>query len=243
VNIPNEDLKRAVLEADITHPDVMLRVLASIDGDVDFRDALVAAVMTKDPKAIPTLAYGHFRPIEVKHHHGHPIDKPKEKLPPLKTPVSARQLMQLLNDRTVLIASKLLANGTIDGVVTSWVKSRLTALVDAVIGVEDDGFNRVRLTTRHGRNTPILGVIQTHIEQAAKPAIEQALDAMDFTSVTNKLAVKAHQEIQRSYERACNEYISARAKEWAAEQAKLDCEELFEKAESKLREDDGCDAD
>ena len=52
MDIENEDLKRAVLKAEIKHGDVVLRVLARLDADPDFRDAMVAAVMTKDPKAI-----------------------------------------------------------------------------------------------------------------------------------------------------------------------------------------------
>jgi hypothetical protein len=233
MDIVHEDLKRAVLEAGIKHADVALRVIARIDGDPDFRDAVAAAVMTKDPKSIETLAYGHFEPLVPKRNpHGHKLEP---ELPKLVPPVNAGQLVQLLNDRTVLVASKLLSNGAIDAAVTSWVKNRISAVIDLVIGVQDDGFSRVRFDS-HNRTTTVMTAIRARVEKAAAPAVERALAAVDFSDLTERIAVKARQEIRDAYDRAARDYIKDRAKSWAEEKARLDVDKLLAQAKAELED-------
>lgn len=234
MEIAHEDLKRAVLDAGIKHADVALRVLVRIDGDPDFRDAVAAAAMTKDPKAIVTLAYGHFDPITPKRNpHGHKLEP---ELPKLVPPVNAGQLVQILNDRAVLVASRLLSEGAIDASVASWVKNRISAIIDLVLGIQDDGFSRVRLDN-HNRTTTVMTAIRARVEKAAAPVVEKALDVVDFSDLTERIAVKARQEIRDAYDRAARDYIRDRAKEWAEQRARLDVDKLLAQAQLELTED------
>jgi len=235
MEIAHEDLKRAVLEAGIEHADVALRVLARIDGDQKFRDAVTAAVMTKDPKTIVTLAYGHFEPLKYDtDNYGR---KQEPKLPKLVPPVRAGEVVQLLNDRALEVATKLLSNGAIDSAVIGWVGGRLNAIIDKTLGIKDDGFRRISFD-QYASNSSVQAAIRARVAKAAEPAVEKALDAIDFSDLTEKIAVLARDEIRQAYDRAAREYLKDQVKGWAENRARLDIEKMLADARGQLERED-----
>jgi hypothetical protein len=113
------------------------------------------------------------------------------------------------------------------------VKNRLSAIIDLVLGIQDDGFNRVRLESCN-RNNTVMMAIRARIEKVAAPVVDKALATIDFSDLTERIAVKARAEIRDAYDRTARDYIRERVKLWAETKARLDIDKLFAQTEAEL---------
>lgn len=211
--IPNAKLKRAILGAEIEHPDSALRALARIDIDAEFRQAIEAAIASEDKEALRNVVYAQFPPGS------------KSKRVKRKPEVSPKELMQLLNDRVVEIAADLLRDRALRAHVRKFVTERIDTLILTVLGMKRSSWGGVEWAS-HSESA-----IQKHmkgiIEAEVDAQMEQIVASLRLESLRERLNKDAVGQIETAYERAYRDAIRGKVKEYGEKRAQLDVDRLF----------------
>jgi len=238
VPLSNEELKMAILKANIEHGDVALRALARIDSDDRFRKALQVIVDTGDAdrdKQIHSFVYTQFKPGTF-HYLRNNDDLEKVLLENIKSVknVKIEDVMRALNVRALSVAIKHLSDKSIDKTITDLVQSTIRKMMFALLGFRDT----FGIEIEHHRSSPIRDKIEKKIASKIDAALEKLLDNPDIDTLVARKKGQAVAVIKKTYEYEFDDALQGAARKWAKERARTDAEKYMASVGGVLADED-----